>query len=354
MTDFEDDAHDRPSPPELPERFIANPYESDEPPAGGPIRKAPERGSEYTMLLVGLAVLVVVAMGIYFIKQPKAPPPGADLGQAVFSAGGLRGHLVTRWQGGKAIYKLELEPIDPTYAAGIAYVAAHPPGPMEFDLRILDASGFALCGKKVLLPFDPSTVPSDPTNIPQGRGRKAAEERAAAKQADLQAREASEQKLESTHDVLEEKLGDDGKVVSLYAQGDLPCTSEQYAHFDYWDFNSNFPNLQEQHDLMNHKAQRAGELSRSEREAARRKAQRMLESTFFIQGDVRVNSWDPVAGMLGSGAGKSFYVAKASDRPLAEGWASNGTLVHYKCDQHGLCVLKQAGSGAIIIGSMNE
>ncbi|MGB6973266.1 MAG: hypothetical protein WBD67_01150 [Terracidiphilus sp.] len=354
MTDFEDDEYGQSSPPQKPERFIANPYESIEPPEGSPIKKSPERGSEFTMLLVGLAVLVVVAIGIYFLKQPKAAPPGADLGQAVFNAGGLRGHLVTRWQGGKAIYKLEIDPLDPTVLASFAYVASHPPGPIQFDLRILDASGFALCSKQVVLPFDPSTVPSDDANLPRGRGRKAAEERAAAEQSDLHARQASEQQRESKNDVLEEKLGDDGRVASLYAQGNLPCTSDQYARFDYWDFNTNFPTLQEQHDLMTHKARKSAELSRAEREAARRKAQLMLESSFYIEGDVRVNTWDPVAGMLGSGAGKSFYVAKTSDRPLAAGWASNGTLIHYKCDQHGLCVLKQAGSGAIIVGSLNE
>ncbi|HVC47870.1 MAG TPA: hypothetical protein VND90_11535 [Terracidiphilus sp.] len=353
MTDFEDDAHRQSPPPEKTERFIANPYDSAEPPAGSPIKKSPERGSEYTMLLIGFAVLVVVAIGIYFLKQPKAAPPGADLGQAVFNAGGLRGHLVTRWEG-NAVYKLEIEPIDPTYAAGFAYAAAHPPRPIEFNLRILDASGFALCSTQVLLPFDPSTVPSESASLPSGRGKKAQEARAAAKQADLQARQTQETQRESGHDVLQEKLGNDGSVASLYTQGALRCTSDQYAHFDYWDFNTNFPTVQEQHDLMTHKSQRQAELSRAQHEAARRKAQRMLESAFYVEGDVRVNTWDQAAGMLGSGAGKSFYVAKASDRPIAAGWASNGTLIHYKCDQHGICVLTQSGTGTVILGSMNQ
>jgi hypothetical protein len=353
MTDFEDDPQDQSFPPEKPERFIANPYESAEPLESTPIRRAPQRGSEYTMLLIGLAVLVVVAIGIYFLKQPKATPPGADLGQAVFNAGGIRGHLVTRWEG-KAIYKLELEPLDPTYAAGFAYAAAHPPGPIQFNLRILDASGFALCSKQVVLPFDPTTVPADDSNLPGGRGEKAREERAAAEQADLQARQSRETQRESVNDVLQAKLGNDGNVASLFTQGNLPCTADQYAHFDYWDFSTNFPTVQEQHDLITHKAQREAELARAKREAAHHQTQRLLSSTFYIEGDVRVNTWDPAAGMLGSGAGKSFYVAKASDRPTASGWASNGTLIHYKCDQHGICILTQSGTGTVILGSLNE
>lgn len=353
MTDYEDDEPDQSFPPEKPERFIANPYESLEPLETSPIRKAPERGSEYTMLLIGLAVLVVVAIGIYFLKQPKAPPPSADLGQAVFNAGGIRGHLVTRWQG-KAIYKIELEPLDPTYAAGFAYAAAHPPGPIQFNLRILDASGFALCSKQVVLPFDPSTVPADVSNLPTGRGPKAHQERAAAEQAYLQARQAQETQRESAHDVLQAKLANDGTVASLFAQGTLPCTSDQYGHFDYWDFSTDFPTVKEQHDLMSHKTQREAALARAQNEAARRKAQRLLQSTFYVQGDVRVNTWDPSAGMLGSGVGKSFYVAKASDRPIAAGWASSSTLIHYKCDQHGICILTQSGTGTVILGSMNQ
>ncbi|HEU5458691.1 MAG TPA: hypothetical protein VFU68_08735 [Terracidiphilus sp.] len=354
MTDFEDDPLEHSTPPDKPERFIANPFETADPFAEGPVRKPPERGSEYTMLLIGLAVLVVVALGIYLIKLPKAQPPGVDLGQAVFNAGGLRGHLDTRWQGNKAVYKLEFEPIDPTYAAGVAYAAANPPRPIQFNLRILDNSGFALCTKQVLLPFDPSTVPSELTDLPQGRGKKATEERAAAEQADLQARQSAETQREKSNDLLQAKLGNDGKIASLFTQGELPCTSDQYARFDYWDFSTNFPTVQEQHDLITHKAQHEAALERAASAAANHKAQKLTDSTFYVQGDVRVNSWDPASGMLGSGAGKSFYVAKASDRPVASGWASDGTLIHYKCDQHGICVLTQSGTGVVILGSLNQ
>lgn len=354
MTEFEDDAFEPSTPPDKPERFIANPFESADPFEEGQVRKTPERGSEYTMLLIGLAVLVVVALGIYLIKLPKAQPPGIDLGQAVFNAGGLRGHLVARWQGNKAVYKLEFEPLDPTYAAGVAYAAANPPRSIQFNLRILDNSGFALCTKQVLLPFDPSTVPSELTDLPQGRGKKAVEEREAAEQSDLEARQAAESQLEKSHDVLQAKLGNDGKVASLYTQGDLPCTSDQYSRFDYWDFNTNFPTVQEQHDLITHKAQHEAALERAAREAAHRKGQKLADSTFYVQGDLRVNGWDPAAGMLGSGAGKSFYIAKDSDRPIASGWAADGTLIHYKCDQHGICVLTQSGTGTVILGSLNQ
>ncbi len=353
MADFEDDPYGKSSQPERPERFISNPYESLEPFESAPIKKPPQRGSEFTMLLIGLAVLVVVAVGIYFIKLPKATPPGADLGQAVFTAGGIRGHLVTRMQG-KVIYKIEFEPLDPTYLTGFAYAAANPPQPIQFNLRILDSSGFALCTKQVLLPFDPSTVPSHPANLPTGWGRKAREAREAAEQADLEARQAQEAQREKGQDVLQAKLDNNGKIVSLYTQGTLPCTAEQYSHFDYWDFSTNFPTVKEQQDLISHKAQREAELARLRREAAHHKNQQLIGSTFYIEGDMRVNTWDPTGGVLGSGAGKSFFIAKPSDHPVAAGWAANSTLIHYKCDQHGICVLTQAGSGTVIMGSLNE
>ena len=90
-------------------------------------------------------------------------------------------------------------------------------------MKLLDATGFAVCGKDILFPFDAASP--------------------------------GEQDRERGHDILQSSPGDDGKVMAVSAQGTLPCTAAQYKQIVYWDFSTNFPTLAEQDELMKQPAQ---------------------------------------------------------------------------------------------------
>src|SRR3984885_8035760 len=70
------------------------------------------------LLIFGLFGVFVLAMGALVMLtqkntgKPRTPVDSDDLGAGIASASGLRGHLVTRWQG-KTQYMLKIEPLDP-------------------------------------------------------------------------------------------------------------------------------------------------------------------------------------------------------------------------------------------------
>lgn len=250
----------------------------------------------------GLCVLALMHFG----KPSAAPSAFQDLGAGISNATGLRGSLKARWQGASAQYQLELEPIDPLQSAGFSFVAAHPPGPLFLHMRLLDATGYQVCGKDVLFPLDPSS----PGEADRERG----------------------------HDVLQAAVDDNGKVVSMSAQGTLPCTPQQYKQVDYWDFSTNFPALADQDRLM---AQSSDARSRQDAKAhARRKAQ---PSAFYLEGDERATGYDASRNLLESGMGRNYRVTGAGQQATAASWADHNALLHYKCDQSSHCELVSAG-----------
>ncbi|HUX43969.1 MAG TPA: hypothetical protein VMV57_04385 [Terracidiphilus sp.] len=355
MADKDDEIYGPSSDPR-PDRFIANPLDAEESQSQSvsPLIRQRGKKSESFVLLVGVVVLLLLGLAVWAYMRPQSASDSNDLGQAIFNAGGLRAHMVTRLQGVKVVYKLEIEPVDHLGLPGFSYVAARPPVPVFFNLRILDRSGFALCGTQVLLPFNPATAPVPVQNLPRGRGQRAEEERAEAMQANLQSRQAAEAQRQRGHDMLQYQLSEDGKVVALNTQGVLPCSSDQFKRFDYWDFSTNFPTMEEQSDLMTHKAEKAARRAEEARAAARHKDAPRMQSAFYVEGDVRVSAWDPVADLLGTGPGRSFYIGNRGSRATAEAWAANAMLIHYKCDQHGMCVLQKAGKGQVLIGMLNQ
>lgn len=130
-----------------------------------PVKNSPG----FLLLLLGLIVVgagAVLMLSQKGLKSAKASPDSDDLGAGISQASGLRGHLVTRWQG-KAQYMLKIEPLDPRDAAGFAAVAANPSGPMSINIRLLDSSGFALCGKEIVLRFDPARIRRSNMQLPK-------------------------------------------------------------------------------------------------------------------------------------------------------------------------------------------
>jgi hypothetical protein len=284
-------------------------------------------------------------------SKSKSPNDTDDLGQGVFSASGLRGHLVTRWQD-KAQYQLKIEPIDPREDAMFALVNGNAPRPFSINIRVLDSSGFALCGKEILLPFDPSKAAQ--LNGPLPKKKADADQVLSARQADLKRLQAQEQDRARGKDVFQNIAGTDGKVEALWAQGVLPCSPDQYQRFDYWDMSTNFPTIAEQQQLLNRKSGPTRQEAAKEREAAQHKAAKRAALAFYVEGDDRVTGYEPARAMLITGPGRSFFIDRKSDQAIAANWAANSSLVHFSCDQHAVCALKRAGTAAVVVGRMNE
>lgn len=301
--------------------------ENSQIPAVGVSSLARKRKREPPLALAGLGLVLVavfVALVVSTQNRSKSSTDSDDLGAGVSNAAGLRGHLITRWQG-RAQYQLKIEPIDARADAGFARAAADPPEPLYINIRLLDASGFALCGKQILLPFANMTPPA----VTPGQDRARAS------------------------DMFQTIASRDGKIEALWAQGELPCSPDQYKRFDYWDLSTNFPTLPEQAELLTRKPG-TNKLTVAEAHAtAARKAAKRVLSAFYIEGDDRVGSFEASRGLLLVGTNRGFYIDK-KDQGTAVAWAADAALIHFKCDQRGICGLKRAGSTAIVLAKMNE
>lgn len=330
--------------------FHANPEEGAADGEAG-ISAAPRKpAGGFNMLVIGIVVLGVIGVIAYALNRSKPKTDSDDWGQGVYDAAGLRGHLVTRWRG-KPQYKVEITPIDPRENDGFAMVTGHPPTPISFNIRLLDSSGFALCGKEILLPYNPDGTAAPSPGPPRSKSEA---ERQAKVLAAWQAQNAKEMQRENGQDVFQNHIGPDGNVDAISAQGVLPCSPEQYKHVDYWDFLTNFPTIDEQQNLLEHPPKTALEMSAAARIAAQRKAARKNQSAFYIEGDERVTGFDSTRGILVGGPGNNFTIARKSDLAAAEAWAADSSLIHYKCDQHANCALKRAGAATPILAKLNE
>ncbi len=343
---------------DLQERYIAHPEEvTPEPDAEAPATPQVKKKLDRSTLLIGGAVLAAIIVVFLFSYHPKPKLDYDDLGSGISNASGLKGHLITRWQG-QTQFQLDVGPIDPREGPGFARVIDDPPQPLSINIRILDSSGFALCGKEILLPYYPGgSGPQAAASLqpPAGatlssKAQKELEDR----QANLELMQVQEQDRERGKDVFQNKLGSDGEVASITAQGVLPCSADQYKHFDYWDFSTNFPTVAEQDELLKHPRNARAQQALEERRAAARRAAKKPQSAFYIEGDDTVSGYDTSSGALETSENRTFYIGRKSDQSAAAAWASSFAHIHYKCDQHATCALQRAGTSIVITGRINE
>jgi hypothetical protein len=328
----------------------------DEPP---PPKKKPNM-----LLLGGFAALIFFAIFIVItMSKPKddTPAPG-DLGPGIVAVDGLRGHLETRWDGdaktGRLSYKLQIVPMEDRWGAGFSKAISNAPMPMYVNIRLLDSTGFALCGKEVDLRFDPQSAPPPvtvPTVGPNGKKLSLAERNAAvqaAQQSQVTQMQAAEVTRERGKDIFQNQVTGDGQVAAINAQGSLPCSPDQYRHVDYWDFNTNFPTLDEQAALLDPKAgKHAKEFEPPSHPQKRTLAK--LGDGFVIQGDDRVTGYDQARGLLWA-EDKTFAIDNKYGQATASAWASNYTRIHYRCDQHASCALTAAGEAAVLHARLSD
>jgi hypothetical protein len=318
----------------------------------------PSRNSSgFLVLLVGLFVIACGAFLVLTQKgtkaaKPKFAPNSDDLGAGISQASGLRGHLVTRWQG-NAQYMLKIEPLDPRNADGFAAVTADPSKPISINIRLLDSAGFALCGKEIVLRYDPARARHANMALPK---RKSDAEKLLAQ---TQTVAQQERQRESGKDVFQNIQGSDGAVEALWAQGDLPCSPDQYQRFDYWDLSTNFPTLAEQDQAPGHKHTETAnnddpKSDRDAHAAAKRRAAKKSQSAYLMQGDDRATEFDSTRGLLVVGTSMRFLIDQKTDEKVVAGWADDDSLIHFTCDSHANCSLRHAGSASVVPARMNE
>ncbi|HXS77932.1 MAG TPA: hypothetical protein VN753_17275 [Terracidiphilus sp.] len=326
----------------------------------------PPKKSFPIWLIGGFAALIVFAIFVvYTATKPKdsAPPPG-DLGPGIVAASGLRGHLVTRWDGnrksGKLVYQLHVESMEDRWQEGFSRAVLDPPEPLSVNIRLLDATGFALCGKEIPFHFDPQNAKVQvPVPSPMGaNGKKltAAERNAAyqaARQSAIAQMQAAAALREQGKDVFQSQTGPDGLVTAVNVQGALPCSPDQYQKASYWDMNTNFPTLDEQAALLDPRAAAQARAS-SEPPGAhpRKRATRQPLTGFLISGDDRVTEYDSANGQLWT-RGKTFRIDRMVGQATAMAWANNNTLIHYSCDQQASCALTAPGGSAVLHARLN-
>ena len=309
--------------------------------------------------VIGFAVFVV-----YTATKPKdnAPPPG-DMGPGIVANAGLRGHLNTRWDGdrktGKLVYQLHVESMEDRWQAGFSRAVLNPPQPLSVTMRLLDATGFALCGKEIPFHFDPQNarvqVPMPPAIGPNGKKLSAAERTAAYKAAQQSAvtqMQAAEVVREQGKDVFQNQVGPEGLVTAVNVQGALPCSPYQYQRASYWDMNTNFPSLDDQAALLDPRAAALKAKGADPGAHAAKRASNRPQTGFVFQGDERVTEYDAARGQLWT-QGRTFRIDRMVGQATAMAWANNNTLIHYRCDQQANCALTAPGGSAVLHAHVN-
>lgn len=325
----------------------------------------PKKKAPPIFLIAGFAAVIGFAIFVvYTATKPKdgAPPPG-DMGPGIVANAGMRGHLTTRWDGdrktGKLVYQLHIEPMEERWQEGFSKAVLNPPQPLSVNMRLLDATGFALCGKEIPFRFDPQNAKVQvavPSAVGPNGKRLSAAERSAAYQAARQSAvtqlQAAEAVREQGKDVFQSALGPDGLVSAVNVQGSLPCSPDQYQRASYWDMNTNFPSLDEQAALLD---PRAAALKSNESEPGKHAAKRTSnrpQTGFVFQGDERVTEYDAARGQLWT-QGRTFRIDRMVGQATAMAWANNNTLIHYRCDQQANCALTAPGGSAVLHAHVN-
>ena len=320
-------------------------------------RAAASRTKLYAAVGVGLGILAA-GIGAFFIHTPKADG-SFDFGSVTANANGLKGHLITNW-GDQLDYKLTVEPSDGLQQAAFQNAVANPPHPLSIDIQLKDAKGQVLCDHPVLLKFDPMKNNARATTEPGPKGKKFDEVSADREQVTVALNNARlvGQELSREHgkDLFQNKVGTDGEIESISAQGTMPCTKQQYVTTNSWALTSNFPIIVPAGShgsgsgLDGDLSAYGGSPDKSKDTSItpaklKRKVALPAPSHFSIEEDDAVVGFQPVTGIIETRAGKAFQMEKKDMVASALTGAELPLTIHYRCDQFGACALAGVGSG---------
>lgn len=332
---------------------------ADAPPAV--VQPAPLTSNSVYMYAAGAAVfgILVGVVVAFFALGPSAHNSPYDLGSIASSADGLTGHLILTWDQ-KFGYQLVVEPNDPVRRDGFSLAASSAPRPLSVDIQLKDSHGAVLCGKTVLLKFDPRRAAAVAAS--GNRVQDATDSNASASQASqaLGVAQAEAQELAREHDqdVFQNIPGRDGQTDSLSAQGDMPCSRQVFDHAVSWNFSPNFLTIDEQAELQNRLAGQSGVSINTSAEppvddtpqTPRKKAKKKAAATptaYAIEGDDELVAFDFTKGVIETSDRRFFAIDKLSVGNNLAAWQDVPANIHYKCDLNSLCIVKRAGAGAI-------
>jgi len=308
----------------------------------------------YAVICAGLGILVGVAIADHYGSFDRVSGPD-DLGLVSSDADGLKGHLITNWDG-KLEYRLTIVPGDPQQRAGFSLAVTNSPHPVAFDIQIKDPLGFVLCGGTIAVKFDPTkaqavaAAPSQPqggqANTANGGPDQTAQAAAAARS------EAQEANREQGKNIFENDIGKDGEIESITAQGELPCSKKAYARAVSWSYTSNFPSLAEQAQLSQppQEAAVSEAAAPSAPSAVRKRAKAKAPAppvSYSIEGDDDIMEFDVARGVISTITGKTYLIDKKSAESSAPAWQDFPVRIHYVCNQSSGCTLMHAGAGVL-------
>jgi hypothetical protein len=295
----------------------------------------------YITIGVGLGILcgIIVAAVSWHITNPTGP---YDLGSVTSTAVGLKGRLFTKWDK-KLQYRLTFEPGIPEQIAGFSAAIESSPRPLSIGIQLTDPQGFVLCSKNILIKYDSRNAESQ-----EDQTKAATDQQAGSNQAALSDAEAGVR--EQGKDVFVNQFGSDGKVASITAQGDLPCTASAYENAVAWSFAPDFPSVAEQNVLINHLAEKEANAAANSplaiaRKRAAQKAATLPTPKFFIEGEDAIEEYDASTGIIATRGGKTFTIDRTGTEAASLKGRDFPLAIHYRCDQFGNCTLTSAGAG---------
>ncbi len=318
------------------------------------IRKFAESPTRvYASIGVGLGILlgVVVASVLWRSNNPEGR---YDLGWAASNAAGLQGHLYIEWNK-KLAYRLTIEPSDASQQVGFALAVAQPPRPLAIQIHLQDSEGFVLCSRNILLKYDGGNAEAPAASNPSAQAGKTNADTASNSrlaQAKDELSEAQEVERELGQDIFQNQLGPDGRIASIHAQGEIPCSAKAYEKTSSWSFSTGFPSLAEQEELLQRQKTEEADAARrsSESLAARRrialKAAAML-LPFSVEGDDEIVVFDAAHGVIETRGKKTYFFDKTGGAGSNPRWQDYPVSIHYRCDRGSNCVLTHEGLGAL-------
>lgn len=306
--------------------------------------------NRYASIGVGLGIVVGVAVAA-FTWYGSNPSGRYDLGPMISDAAGLKGRLYVKWED-QLHYRLEIEPTYPERVPGFSLAAGNPPQPYSVAIQLRDVQGFELCSKEILLRYDAKRAEAL-APVPHGVEIKTEtdSDQSTAGAADSAQADADEAAREKGKDIFELQAGPSGQIVSINAQGSLPCSPSAYGNAVSWSFVPTFPSIAEQKDLL----KRLKERQEYTEELVRRAAHPFVKAkkptpnsvVFFIEGDDMIVDYDSSSGVIATRGRKTFLI----DRSGAEAASLRGgdlpMRVHYRCDQNENCALMTQGAGVL-------
>ncbi|MGA2252998.1 hypothetical protein [Terracidiphilus sp.] len=312
------------------------------------IRRIPRSATRAALLFfasgagLGLMIAATFEAASWYRDRPL---PLRDLGSVDFSAVGLRGKLITKWDE-KAEYRVRFEPIDKGQIDRFTLMVKEPPHPLKIKIYLSDSSGFTLCSKEIVLRFDfykdlrdPQQSMSNPT------GYVIAHEDAL----------ENERNWETDRDLFHSDITNDGKVGAISSQGEIPCSNKTYKRAIHWGFSSNFLTTAEQDDLLkgHTKSTEENGSSPSKHDTARGLNEKTGAPHSSFEGYDVISGYS-IPGNIETSRGLTFYVYKEGERDNAIIWHVNSARIHYQCDENSMCTLTRAGTAVVLHAKLQQ